>query len=78
MRSEFAAIDLLTAVASAASAQGCRHARTVQVEFSILDFAEASSGLAEGNHVAVSDQDQLHPGKPVRPPMVNSPPPKGP
>ena len=54
---------------------GIVHARTVQVGFRTLDFAEAISGLAEGNHVVVSDQDKLHPGEPVRLPMVNSPPP---
>ena len=39
------------------------------------DNLMAGSGLAEGNHVVVSDQDKLHPGEPVRLPMVNSPPP---
>jgi len=54
---------------------GIVHARTAQVGFRTLDFAEAISGLAEGNHVVVSDQDKLHPGEPVRQRMVNSPPP---
>src|SRR4029077_7374253 len=36
---------------------GIVHARTVQVGFRTLDFAEAMSGLAEGNHVVLSDQD---------------------
>src|SRR6266702_892173 len=54
---------------------GIVYARTVQVGFRTLDFAEAISGLAEGNHVVVSDQDKLHPGEPVRQRMVSSPPP---
>ena len=54
---------------------GIAHARTAQVGFRTLDFSEAISGLAEGNHVVVSDQDKLHPGEPVRQRMVNSPPP---
>src|SRR5438132_6210382 len=54
---------------------GIVYARTVQVGFRTLDFAEAISGLAEGNHVVVSDQDKLHPGEPVRQRMVSAPPP---
>jgi RND family efflux transporter MFP subunit len=54
---------------------GIVQARTVQVGFRTLDFAEAISGLAEGNHVVVSDQDKLHPGEPVRQRMVSAPPP---
>ena len=53
---------------------GIVHARTVQVGFRTLDFAEAMSGLAEGDHVVLSDQDKLHPGEPVRQRMVISPP----
>jgi len=52
---------------------GIVHARTVQVGFRTLDFAEAMSGLAEGAHVVLSDQDKLHPGEPVRQRMVISP-----
>jgi RND family efflux transporter MFP subunit len=52
---------------------GIVHARTVQVGFRTLDFAEAMSGLAEGDHVVLSDQDKLHPGEPVRQRMVISP-----
>jgi RND family efflux transporter MFP subunit len=40
--------------------------RTVNVGFRTLDFAEATSGLAEGDRVVVSDQDKLKPGRPVR------------
>jgi RND family efflux transporter MFP subunit len=49
------------------------HARTVQVGFRTLDFAEAMSGLTEGAHVVLSDQDKLRPGEPVRQRMVSSP-----
>src|SRR5256714_367991 len=54
---------------------GIVQARTVRVGFRTLDFAEAISGLTEGDHVVLSDQDKLHPGQPVRQRMVNSPPP---
>jgi len=54
---------------------GIVYGRTVQVGFRTLDFAEAISGLAEGNHVVVSDQDKLHPGELVRQRMVSAPPP---
>jgi RND family efflux transporter MFP subunit len=52
---------------------GIVYSRTVQVGFRTLDFAEAMSGLAEGDHVVLSDQDKLHPGEPVRQRMVISP-----
>ena len=52
---------------------GIVHARTVQVGFRTLDFAEAMSGLTEGAHVVLSDQDKLHPGEPVRQRMVRPP-----
>ena len=45
---------------------GIVHARTVQAGYRTLDFTEAVSGLAEGDHVVLSDQDKLHPGEPVR------------
>src|SRR5216110_2847683 len=54
---------------------GIVQARTIKVGFRTLDFAEAISGLAEGNHVVVSDQDKLHPGEPVRQRMISTPPP---
>src|SRR5438094_5008854 len=54
---------------------GIVQARTVRVGFRTLDFAEAISGLAEGNHVVVSDQDKFHPGEPVRQRMISTPPP---
>jgi RND family efflux transporter MFP subunit len=40
--------------------------RTVKVGFRTLDFAEAMSGLSEGDRVVVADQDRLRPGRPVR------------
>ena len=52
---------------------GIVHKRTVQVGFRTLDFTEAMSGLTEGAHVVLSDQDKLHPGEPVRQRMISSP-----
>jgi RND family efflux transporter MFP subunit len=40
--------------------------RTVQVGYRTLDFAEAMSGLSEGDRVIVSDQDKFRTGQPVR------------
>ena len=40
--------------------------RTVQVGYRTLDFAEAVSGLSEGDRVIVTDQDKFRPGEPVR------------
>ncbi|MEY2481341.1 MAG: hypothetical protein QOI04_2268 [Verrucomicrobiota bacterium] len=40
--------------------------RTVKIGFRTLDFAEAVSGLSEGDRVVVADQDKLRPGQPVR------------
>lgn len=42
------------------------HKRTVNVGYRTLDFAEAMSGVREGDYVVVSDQDRLKPGRPVR------------
>jgi RND family efflux transporter MFP subunit len=52
---------------------GIVHSRTVQVGFRTLDFTEAVNGLTEGDHVVLSDQDKLRPGRPVRQRMVSSP-----
>jgi RND family efflux transporter MFP subunit len=53
--------------------------RTINVGFRTLDFSEALSGLADGDHVIVSDQDKFHSGQPVRQRMINAPsPPKAP
>ncbi|HEU0209777.1 MAG TPA: efflux RND transporter periplasmic adaptor subunit [Candidatus Udaeobacter sp.] len=49
--------------------------RTVNVGFRTLDFSEVLSGLREGDHVVVSDQDKFHSGQPVRQRKVSSPPP---
>ena len=49
--------------------------RTVNVGFRTLDFSEALSGLADGDHVIVADQDKFHSGQPVRQRMINAPPP---
>ena len=49
--------------------------RTVNVGFRTLDFSEALNGLAEGDHVIVSDQDKFRPGEAVRQRMVSVPPP---
>jgi HlyD family secretion protein len=45
---------------------GVVQARTVKVGYRTLDFSEVLSGLSEGDHVILSDQDKLRPGKPVR------------
>jgi RND family efflux transporter MFP subunit len=47
--------------------------RTVQVGFRTLDFTEALSGVAVGDHVVVADQDRLRPGRRVRQRQVNVP-----
>src|SRR6266404_4039266 len=54
---------------------GIVHSRTVGVGYRTLDFTEVTSGLTEGNHVIVSDQDKFRPGETVRQRMVSSPPP---
>jgi RND family efflux transporter MFP subunit len=48
--------------------------RTIQVGYRTLEFTEAISGVSENNHVVVSDQDKLRPGKLVRQRMVKSSP----
>lgn len=40
--------------------------RTVKVGYRTLDFAEAISGLSDGDRVIVSDQDKFRSGQPVR------------
>src|SRR4051812_9831378 len=49
--------------------------RTVNVGFRTLDFSEVLSGLADSDHIIVSDQDKFHSGQPVRQRMINAPPP---
>ena len=46
--------------------------RTVKVGYRTLDYAEALSGVSEGDYVAVSKQDKLRPGQPVRTRVVGS------
>ena len=53
-------------------AHGMIDKRTVQVGFRTLEFAEALSGLKEGAHVVVADQDTLRPGEFVRQRVVHS------
>lgn len=53
---------------------GVVQSRTVKVGYRTLDFAEAMSGLEEGEQVALSDQDKLRPGQPARTRIVNAPP----
>ena len=40
--------------------------RTVKIGFRTLDFSEAMSGLSEGDHVVLSDQERLRLGQMVR------------
>jgi len=55
--------------------RGIVEPRTVGVGFRTLDFTEVTSGLTEGSHVIVSDQDKFRPGEAVRQRVINSPPP---
>jgi HlyD family secretion protein len=45
---------------------GMVQSRTVKIGFRTLDFAEALSGISEGDRVVVADQDKLRAGQPVR------------
>jgi RND family efflux transporter MFP subunit len=47
--------------------------RTVQIGFRTLDFTEALSGVAVGDHIVVADQDRLRPGQRVRQRRVDIP-----
>jgi RND family efflux transporter MFP subunit len=53
--------------------RGIVHARTVKLGFRTLDFTEAINGLSLGDHVIVSDQDRLRPGRAVRQRKVDLP-----
>jgi RND family efflux transporter MFP subunit len=53
--------------------RGVVRGRTVKVGFRTLDFTEAVSGLSLGDHVIVSDQDRLRPGRAVRQRKVDIP-----
>jgi RND family efflux transporter MFP subunit len=53
--------------------RGIVRTRTVRTGFRTLDFTEAVSGLSEGDHVVVADQDRLQPGRFVHQRMVEVP-----
>jgi RND family efflux transporter MFP subunit len=52
--------------------RGVVQRRTVKTGFRTLDFTEAMSGVSEGDHVVVADQDLLRPGRPVRQRIVDN------
>lgn len=47
--------------------------RTVKVGYKTLDYAEAISGLAEGDRVIAADQDKFRVGQPVRQRKIDMP-----
>ncbi len=51
---------------------GIVHSRTVRIGYRTLDFSEVLEGLAEGDHVIVSDQDRFRPGQPARQRLVDA------
>jgi RND family efflux transporter MFP subunit len=53
--------------------RGIVRGRTVKPGFRTLDFTEAINGLSLGDHVIVSDQDRLRPGRAVRQRKVDIP-----
>jgi RND family efflux transporter MFP subunit len=52
---------------------GIVRGRTVKPGYRTLDFTEAINGLSLGDHVIVSDQDRLRPGRTVRQHKVDIP-----
>jgi multidrug efflux pump subunit AcrA (membrane-fusion protein) len=58
--------------------RGIVEKRIVKVGYRTLDYAEALSGLREGDYVVVTNQDKLRPGQPVRKRVVKTPPPPKP
>jgi RND family efflux transporter MFP subunit len=52
---------------------GIAQRRTVRVGFRTLDFTEALSGVAVGDHIVVADQDRLRSGQRVRQRQVHVP-----
>jgi multidrug efflux pump subunit AcrA (membrane-fusion protein) len=51
--------------------------RTVKIGYRTLEFSEVLAGLKEGDHVVVSEQEKLKPGRFVRQRVVRGePPPK--
>jgi RND family efflux transporter MFP subunit len=53
---------------------GFVQARTVKIGYRTLDAAEAIDGLAEGEHVIISDHDKFRPGQPARDRVIALPP----
>lgn len=51
-------------------AHGTVEARTVKIGYSTLEYAEVLAGLEKGDHVVVSEQDKLRPGRFVRQRLV--------
>jgi multidrug efflux pump subunit AcrA (membrane-fusion protein) len=47
--------------------------RMVRIGYRTLDAAEVIEGLAEGDHVILSDQDKFRPGQPARSRVVAPP-----
>ena len=45
---------------------GVVQSRTVKIGYRTLDFSEVLEGVSEDDHVVLSDQDKLRPGRPVR------------
>ena len=54
---------------------GIVQSRTVRIGFRTLEYCEALSGVAEREHVVISDQDRLRPGRFARERIVTLPPP---
>lgn len=54
---------------------GIVQSRTVNIGYRTLDYSEALSGVREGEHVVISDQDKLRPGHFARQRIVSLPPP---
>jgi RND family efflux transporter MFP subunit len=52
--------------------RGIVQRRTVKPGFRTLDFTEAVTGISEGDHVVVADQDLFRPGRPVRQRVVDA------
>lgn len=57
---------------------GIVQSRTVRVGYRTLEYSEALSGVREGEHVVLSDQDRLRPGRLVRERVATLPPPTNP
>jgi RND family efflux transporter MFP subunit len=53
--------------------RGYVQSRTVKVGYRTLEYAEAISGVAEGEHAVISDQDKFRPGQMARERVVGLP-----